>query len=273
MTRTLTIVVPAYNAGEALVPTVRLVAEMVATLVPEGSGETTVVVVDDGSTDGSVTALRSAVAAEPAAYVGVEVVEHHERHGKGAALRTGFGARPASWVGFCDGDGDIDPTVLLRLGAEAGLPGVGGGEGSSPAPGPDAVCAVKTASDLPYLRLVGSELFKVFRRAVLPLGLRDSQTGAKLFAGEPLAAVLPGLREDGFAFDLEALAALRAVGHGRFVAVPVRAHRVSSSSVTARSVVQLAWATIRVAARYRGAALRSGRRAAVRSRGRTPGMG
>lgn len=245
VSRTLTIVVPAHDAGAALVATVRRVAEVVQEVAPAGGG---VVVVDDGSTDGSVDSLRNAMAASADAFPDVEVRSHPERRGKGAALLTGFRAAPATWVGFCDGDGDIDPDVLLELAARAGL-----GPGAAAVyPRPDAVCAVKSAAaHLPVLRRVASELFKLYRRAVLPLGIDDSQTGAKLFAGGPLAAVLPGFQETGFAFDLEALAALRASGHGRFATVPTSPKRVSTSSVTPRSVLQLAWATIRLAARYR----------------------
>lgn len=251
--RALTVVVPAHDAGVALTATVRRVAEVARQLAPQGAA---VLVVDDGSTDGSVDGLRAAMAGSPEAFAPVEVLVHGHRRGKGAALRTGFAAGPAAWVGFCDGDGDIDPAVLLELGARAGLgPDVADtATGGGP---PDAVCAVKSAAaELPLLRRVGSEAFKLFRRAVLPLGIEDSQTGAKLFAGEPLAGILPGLRESGFAVDLEVLAALRAAGHGRFEAVPIRPRRVSSSSVTPRSVVQLAWATVRLAVRYR----RPGRR-------------
>jgi glycosyltransferase involved in cell wall biosynthesis len=241
----LTIVLPAHNAGSPLVATARHVAAVVDRLAPEGGA---VVVVDDGSTDGSVEELHGAMAAEPGAFARVEVLAHDRQRGKGAALRTGFAARPAAWMGFCDGDGDIDPDVLLELAAPAGLHGP-----PPPGPAPDAVCAVKTPrADLPMARRGASELFKLFRRVVLPLGIHDSQTGAKLFEGAALQAALPQLREEGFAFDLEALAALRAEGHGRFIAIPVQPRRVSTSSVTVRSALQLGWATLRVAARYRG---------------------
>lgn len=243
--RALTIVVPAHNAGSALVATVQRVAAAVQELAgPDGS----VVVVDDGSTDGSVDELQMAMSERPGEFPAADVLVHPVRLGKGAALRTGFTAAPAAWVGFCDGDGDIEPDVLLELGALAGLPASGPVAGQLP----DAVCAVKTAAaDLPVLRRAASEVFKLYRRAVLPLGIDDSQTGAKLFAGGPLAEVLPETRETGFAFDLEVLAALRARGHGRFATVSTRPKRVSSSSVTPRSVAQLAWATVRLAARYR----------------------
>jgi glycosyltransferase involved in cell wall biosynthesis len=241
----LAVVLPAHNAGVALTDTVVATARVVADLVGDDGA---VVVVDDGSTDGSFERLEAAIAADPVPFASVTVVAHAERRGKGAALRTGFATTPAAWMAFCDGDGDIPPTYLADLAARVGLGGVPGSDDQPP----DAVCGVKNAgAHLPLLRRVASELFKLFRRLVLPLGITDSQTGLKLFSGPALVPVLPSLREDGFAFDLEALAALRATGHGRFATVTVVPQRVSTSSVSARSVVQLAWATLRLGARYR----------------------
>ena len=70
-----------------------------------------VIVVDDGSSDGS---------AAEATRAGADVVRHPERRGKAAALRTGFEAaraRGASAVVTLDGDGQHAPDdvpLLLR---------------------------------------------------------------------------------------------------------------------------------------------------------------
>ena len=68
-----------------------------------------VVVVDDGSTDGSV---------EEAVAAGAKVVSHGSNRGLGAAVRTGFDvARSLDAVAcaFLDADGEYDPSELPRL--------------------------------------------------------------------------------------------------------------------------------------------------------------
>jgi glycosyltransferase involved in cell wall biosynthesis len=68
-----------------------------------------VLVVDDGSTDGT---------AEVAAAAGAEVLRHRSNRGKGAAIRTGLAAilaRPFSHVLFLDGDLQHAPGDAPRL--------------------------------------------------------------------------------------------------------------------------------------------------------------
>src|SRR5262249_59906630 len=72
-----------------------------------------VLVVDDGSRDGSGAA---------AAEAGAEVVRHPRRLGKGQALRTGLAAarrRGATHVVTLDGDGQHDPRDVVALMAAA----------------------------------------------------------------------------------------------------------------------------------------------------------
>ena len=73
-----------------------------------------VIVVDDGSTDGTADCLAD---------LPVTVLRHGLRRDKGAALRTGFAealARGATGVLTIDGDGQHDPSDLPRLLAAAG---------------------------------------------------------------------------------------------------------------------------------------------------------
>ncbi len=95
----LAVVIPAYNEGRAI----RAVIEAVLQQHDQ------VIVVDDGSSDGTVEQLAG---------LPVTLVRHPQRQGKGAALRTGF--RAARDAGFTtvvtmDADGQHDPIDLPRM--------------------------------------------------------------------------------------------------------------------------------------------------------------
>ncbi|HEX2038556.1 MAG TPA: glycosyltransferase [Acidimicrobiales bacterium] len=84
-------------------------AAVVADVIARVPHDFEVVVVDDGSTDGS---------AEIALAAGAKVVRHDRNRGLGAAVRTGFEearALGASVVAFLDADGEYDPAELPAL--------------------------------------------------------------------------------------------------------------------------------------------------------------
>jgi glycosyltransferase involved in cell wall biosynthesis len=97
----ISVVIPVFNERETI-------AEILARVrrVLEGK-DVEIVVVDDGSTDGTLDVLR--------ATAGVRLIEHGKNQGKGAALRTGFAAVSGDVVIVQDADLEYDPRDYPKL--------------------------------------------------------------------------------------------------------------------------------------------------------------
>lgn len=68
-----------------------------------------IVIVDDGSCDGTAAIANRLSATETE----VRVVHHEENQGYGAALRSGFEAARFEWIFFSDGDGQFDLSEIV----------------------------------------------------------------------------------------------------------------------------------------------------------------
>ena len=110
----LSVVVPVRNEQDNILP---LLAEIHAALGERRDFE--VVYVDDGSTDGTGAALRTAMARYPR----LRVIEHGRSCGQSAALYTGVCAARGGWIATLDGDGQNDPADLPMLLAARDAPG------------------------------------------------------------------------------------------------------------------------------------------------------
>jgi dolichol-phosphate mannosyltransferase len=105
MTRGITFVLPALNEEESLPDAIR--RALAALSHVEGSHE--VLVVDDGSTDGTMQVAEQVAAENPGA---VRVLRHERNLGYGAALRTGFDNATRDLVFYTDSDNQYDPDEL-----------------------------------------------------------------------------------------------------------------------------------------------------------------
>lgn len=92
----LTVVIPCYNEENAIAHSLEVLRE---TLSSNGSHE--VLVIDDGSTDGTASIL----AEKANAYPDVRVVRHLHNQGYGAALKTGIRRARGEFVAIVDADG------------------------------------------------------------------------------------------------------------------------------------------------------------------------
>ena len=99
---------PCYN-DEATIA--GMVDVAVATLGRIGVRDAEVIVVNDGSTDGSAALLEEVMVREPL----LRVVTHEHNRGYGGALLSGFAASTKQWVFYTDGDGQFDAAELELL--------------------------------------------------------------------------------------------------------------------------------------------------------------
>ena len=214
----LSVVIPFYNPGEALRPTVeRLVA-----VAEEAGLAYEVIAVSDGSTDGSEATIEGLAPT-------VRVVLSPKNLGKGAALHRGFALAHGRYVGFVDADGDIDPSHVVDYfhAAEAGHYDVVYAS-KRHRESQSASSAIRKVISFGFIALVGS---------LFALGINDTQTGCKMFRRQALADVLPRLREQRFAFDLEFFVAARAAGITRMAAAPVAIEARMAGSTVGRAAI------------------------------------
>jgi dolichyl-phosphate beta-glucosyltransferase len=207
----LSIVLPCLDEAE------RLPGTLAAYLAhfPPSRAEVELVVVDDGSTDGTTAIADQIAAADPR----VRVIRTTHNHGKGYAVRTGIQAAQGELVVFTDADGSYGPEQLERVVAalDRAPVAIGARLGSQAGTGPP-------------LRRLASRVFNLAMRLLLGLPFHDTQCGLKGFRRGAAEAVFRRARVDGFAFDAEALLLARRL-HIEVVEVPVRSEERQGSKV------------------------------------------
>jgi glycosyltransferase involved in cell wall biosynthesis len=191
-------VIPAYQAEKSVAEVIRGLFDALA-----GEGRTElVVVVDDGSTDGTSEAARRA---------GARVVRHAENQGKGCALRTGFGAllEAGAEAAVCvDADGQHPPEEAVRLARD-------------PAARSALLLGVRdlVRDGAPAANVFSNRFSNRFLSFALGRTLSDTQCGLRRY---PLPETLAlGGRADGYGYEAELI--LRAARLGwEIVELPVR---------------------------------------------------
>lgn len=191
-------VIPAYQAERSVAAVVRGLFEA---LGPEGA-EALVLVVDDGSSDGTSEVARAA---------GARVLRHEQNSGKGCALRTGFEALRAQGANAAvcvDADGQHPPEEAVRLARH-------------PAPQSALLLGVRdlVRAGAPRANVFSNRFSNGFLSWVLGRTLSDTQCGLRRY---PLPQTLElGGRAAGYGYEAELI--LRALRlDWELVEVPVR---------------------------------------------------
>jgi glycosyltransferase involved in cell wall biosynthesis len=208
----LSIVLPCFDEAE------RLPGTLAAYLAhfPPSRAEVELIVVDDGSSDGTSAIADQIAAADPR----VRVVRTPHNHGKGYAVRVGVQAAQGELVVFTDADGSYGPEQLERVVAALDRAPVAIG----------ARLGSQAGTGSPLLRRLASPVFNRVMRLLLGLPFHDTQCGLKGFRRDAAEALFQRARVDGFAFDAEALLVARRLGF-EVVEVPVTAEDRQGSKV------------------------------------------
>lgn len=180
------VVVPAYEEGPRIADTVRRIRRDLAEIGANGGLE--IIVVDDGSSDGTATEARAAGADV--------VVEHGTNRGKGAAVRSGVLAAHGRTVAFTDADLAYAPDQLVNLLTEVE-------DGWDVVVGSRRHTETTTLVRARRIREIGGRVINVLTHAVLLGQYRDTQCGIKAFRSDVAHILFSHARLDGFAFDVE----------------------------------------------------------------------
>ncbi len=227
MRRSISIVIPAYNEEKRLPATLSRVREYLAASNWEFAE---IVVVDDGSRDGTAKTAEAA---------GARVLRNPGNRGKGYSVRHGMLEAQGEWALFSDADLSTPIEELERLWGAAER------EHAPVVIGSRAVDRSMVGVHQPFLREMMGRFFNLSMRAVTGLPFHDTQCGFKLFETRGGAGNLSQADLDGFGFDVEVLYIASHLGY-RTLEVPVRWNDVPGTKVSMWLGAQGFWDLARV---------------------------
>jgi dolichyl-phosphate beta-glucosyltransferase len=216
----LSIIIPAYNESERIIPTIGAVSSQVCDLGIEWE----LIIADDGSTDDTV------LIAEDLKLVNMRVLQAPKNGGKGSAVRRGMAAARGQYILFADADNSTPIEEIVGLIAKIENEGFDIVVGSRAAAGAEE-------ANRSRLRRIMSGGLRLIVQNVLRIGVLDTQCGFKLYSREAADKLILSQTIMGFSFDLEHL--YLAHKYGLSVAeVPVQWIDAPGSKVDTRKEAQ-----------------------------------
>lgn len=182
----LSVVIPAYNESHRLPQTLEEIQPYLVARFPQHE----VIVVDDGSSDGTADLVEERAAR---AWPTLRVLRQPRNLGKGAALRRGCLEARGELVLFMDADHAVPIQELDRFVDDIELNGCG------------LVAGARTYQEQEsrWRRIVGLSLQLLTHLIVFRHSVVDSQCGFKLFERETVQRIFPLCRVNGGMIDVE----------------------------------------------------------------------
>ena len=217
MTRSLSIIIPAYDEETRLPDTLLAITNYLA---QTGWEFVEILVVDDGSRD------RTAEIAESYAANGVpvRVLRNPGNRGKGYSVRRGMLEAQGEWRLLTDADLSTPIDELDKLWRSLEF------EPAEIAIGSRALDRSLIGKHQTAFREKSGQFFNWVMRRLLKLRIADTQCGFKLFRADAAREVFKRQRLDRFGFDAEVLFIARKMG-GAVLEIPVRWNNAEGSKV------------------------------------------
>jgi dolichyl-phosphate beta-glucosyltransferase len=193
----LSIVIPAFNEELRIGSSLERMREFLVS--KEWSWE--IVVVDDGSADGTAGIVEAQAAQEN----NIRLIRA-PHGGKGAAVRRGMCEARGQWRFLCDADLSMPPEELGRF-----FTGPGGTPLYDVSIGSREAVGARRLEE-PWSRHLLGRIYNWTVKLVALRGIEDTQCGFKLYSDEAAVLVFPEQRLQGFGFDVENLYIARKAG-------------------------------------------------------------
>jgi dolichol-phosphate mannosyltransferase len=183
----ISIIVPVFNQQNK----VSFSLEKVKQVVESNFTDYELIIVNDGSTDNTLTILKSIAATDPH----VRVLSYTPNRGKGYAVRYGVLQSHGEVVMFLDGDLDISPDSIKDYVERLRIS--------------DLVIASKrhpqSSVTIPRSRALLSRAFHLLIRVATGIPQKDTQAGFKVGNGDIMRAIFRNITVRRYAFDVELL--------------------------------------------------------------------
>jgi dolichyl-phosphate beta-glucosyltransferase len=204
----ISIVIPAYNEEQRLGPTLTAILSF---LSQRASAFAEILVVDDGSRDGTARIVEQFSAAHPQ----IRLLRNPGNRGKGYSVRHGVLESRGEWILFTDADlsapiEELDKLfdAVRRTHADIAI-------------GSRALERSLIQVHQSWFRETAGRIFNLFLRLLTGLPFLDTQCGFKLYRRQAAQEIFRRQRLERFGFDAEVLYIARRLGF-RCVEVPVR---------------------------------------------------
>jgi dolichyl-phosphate beta-glucosyltransferase len=202
----LSVVVPTFNEEARIGSTLREIHEFLT----GGQYEYEIIVVDDGSTDGTVSLVENIAGRMQ----GLRLLVNDTNRGKGFSVRKGFMNARGEILVFTDADLSTPIEELVPVLCSIG-------EGYPVVLGSRALAGSRITVRQARHREAMGKIFNLLVRMLTPLGFKDTQCGFKCFRKEAAQEICGLMTVDGFGFDVEMLLIAGRLGY-RIKEVPVR---------------------------------------------------